>query len=117
MDSESKKVMVLSVVHPFDSVEVLGVFDDVEKLREECHKVIRKEDYVCRDIFNLHIYECTLNDMFAEFYPLDDDGPDGLGWYMENQEDICDEILGEEFIQELKTKQREAENKRMEVFG
>ena len=105
--SDKKKVMVLSVIHPYDSVEVLGIFDDVEKLRQECYKVIQTEELLLRDISNLHIYECTLNHMFAEFYPCDYDEPEGMGWYFEEQEDICSEILGDDFIQQLKMKQNE----------
>ncbi len=105
--SDEKKIMVLSVIHPYDSVAVLGIFDDIEKLRQDCYKVIQTEDYLLQDISNLHIYECTLNHMFAEFYPFDYDKPDGRGWYFENQEDICGEILGDEFIQKLRMKQKE----------
>lgn len=102
-----KKVMVLSVIHPYDSVEVLGIFDDIEKLRQECYKVIQTDEILLEDISSLHIYECTLNHMFAEFYPFDYDKLDGRGWYVENQEDICGEILDDELIQELRMKQKE----------
>lgn len=104
---DEKKVMVLSIICPYDSVEVLGVFDDIEKLRQECHKVIQMDTHLQQDISNLHIYECTLNHIFAEFYPISYDKLDDRGWYLENQEDICSEILGDEFIQKLRAKQKE----------
>ncbi|MCM1181023.1 MAG: hypothetical protein NC347_12250 [Clostridium sp.] len=102
-----KKVMVLSIIHRYDSVEVLGVFDDIEKLRQICHKIIQTDTYLQQDISYLHIYRCVLNHMFAEFYPDDYDEPDGEGCYLEQQEDICDEILGDEFMRELRMKQEE----------
>jgi len=49
-------VMVLTVKHPFDSVEVLGVFTDEKVLKDTCLSIIRKERVLMDDIRNLHIY-------------------------------------------------------------
>ena len=48
--------MVLTVKHPFDSVEVLGVFTDEKVLKDTCLSIIRKERVLMDDIRNLHIY-------------------------------------------------------------
>ena len=35
--------MVLTVIYPYDTVEVLGVFDDKTALRRECITVVGKD--------------------------------------------------------------------------
>lgn len=85
--------MVLTVVHPYDTVEILGVFDDKDALRKECSVLLKKEESLFDDISNLHIFRCPLNNMIGVFYPNDYDDPNSVGSFMENQEDISDEIL------------------------
>lgn len=97
LNDERKMVMVLTVTHPFDSVEVLGIFDDKEILRKQCFFIIEKDTYLYKNIQNLHIFKCPLNKMIGEFYPVDCDNTDILGMFLENQDDISEEILGENF--------------------
>lgn len=99
-------VMVLTVQHPYDTVEVLGVFTDEVVLKDTCLSIIYKESVLIDDIRNLHIYRCQLNQMIGEFYPYDYDEPDGVGTFLENQKDICNEILGEDFLTEMIERQR-----------
>lgn len=99
-------VMVLTVKHPFDSVEVLGVFTDKKVLKDICLSIIRKERVLMDDIGNLHIYRCQLNKMIGEFYPYDYDDPDSVGTFLENQEDIGNELLGEDFLAEMIERQK-----------
>jgi hypothetical protein len=101
-----KKVMVMSIIHPFDSVEVIGVFDDVTELQTAFKVVFEKSSELKANITNLHIYECPLNKIIAEFYPDDYDAPDSVGNFMENQKDICDEILGKEYLESIKENQK-----------
>lgn len=101
-----KEVMVLTVLHPFDTVEVLGVFDDKQELARVCHYIIEKETSLMNDINHLHIYKCPLNKIIAEFYPEDYDDPESVGSFLENRPDICDEILGEEFLNSIREKQK-----------
>lgn len=89
----NKSVMVLTVVHPYDTVEVLGVFDDKDALRRECSVLLKKEEILIDDITNLHIFTCPLNKFIGVFYPNDYDDPNSVGSFMENQEDISAEIL------------------------
>lgn len=77
--------MVLSVCHPYDTVEVLGVFTDIDILKQVCHSLIYKESELIEDIGNLHIYRCPVNKMIGEFYPLDYDDPNSTGTYMEEE--------------------------------
>lgn len=90
-----KTVMVLSVIHPFDTVEVLGVFDDKDALIRECTTIIEKEKTLIDDISNLRIFECPLNKMIGVFYPDDYDNPNSVGSFMEKQDDISEVILEE----------------------
>lgn len=102
---EVKSVMILTVRSPFDTVEVLGVFDDKTALRRECITIIEKDQALVDDISNLHIYECPLNKMIGVFYPTDYDDPDSIGSFFEKQNDISAEVLGEEFINAIKERQ------------
>ena len=99
--SKEKSVMVLSVIYPYDSVEVLGVFDDKTALRKECISIIKKDKVLVDDITNLHIYECPLNKMIGVFYPSDYDDPDSTGSFLEEQNDISAEVLGDEYLNEI----------------
>lgn len=103
--AKEKSVMVLTVIHPYDSVEVLGVFDDKTSLKKECITIIDKDSYLVDDISNLHIYICPLNKMIGIFYPNDYDNPDSIGSFFEEQNDISAEILGEEFLSAIREKQ------------
>lgn len=99
---EEKSVMILTVIHPYDSIQVLGVFDDKTVLRRECINIIEKDSFLVNDITNLHIYECPLNKMIGVFYPCDYDNPDSIGTFFEEQNDISAEVMGEDFINEIK---------------
>lgn len=96
---EEKRIMVLTVQHPYDSVEVLGVFDDKETLKKACLAIVDKDEYLISDIVgNLHIFECPINKLTGDFYPNDYDDPNSIGVFMENQDDICKEVLDEDFF-------------------
>lgn len=103
--TEEKSVMVLTVIYPYDTVEVLGVFDDKTALKRECIAIIGKDKSLIDDISNLHIYECPLNKMIGVFYPDDYDNADSIGSFFEEQKDISAEILGEEFLAAIRERQ------------
>lgn len=104
--AKEKSVMVLTVIHPYDTVEVLGVFDDKTALRKECITIVGKDKYLVDDISNLHIYECPLNKMIGVFYPDDYDNADSMGSFFEEQIDISAEVLGEEFLEAKRETER-----------